>query len=119
MPKNTRHSPPDNGAAYRKAERAPAMRRRTFLGAAAAAFAIAPANAATATAFAFENGHWFDGQTFRPRTMFSSGGRFTSRRPPAAQTLDLAGAFIVPPFADAHNHGLGFHPPATDRAVID
>jgi imidazolonepropionase-like amidohydrolase len=53
------------------------------------------------------NGHWFNGKSFEPRTVYSVNGRFTPK-PPARvdRTLDLAGTWVVPPFAEAHNHNL-------------
>ena len=53
------------------------------------------------------NGQWFDGQSFRPQTVYSLNGRFTFHKPSRVQrTLDLAGAYVVPPFGEAHNHNL-------------
>jgi hypothetical protein len=54
------------------------------------------------------NGLWFDGTGFEPKTMYSVGGVFATRRPERVdQALDLGGAFVVPPFAEAHNHNIG------------
>jgi Amidohydrolase family len=56
----------------------------------------------------FRNGRWFDGNGFQPRRVFSVDGRFTFREPPRIdKSYDLAGAFVVPPFAEAHNHNIG------------
>jgi hypothetical protein len=53
------------------------------------------------------NGRWFDGTSFQPRTVFSVNGRLRFERPVRVdRTLDLAGAWIVPPFGEAHNHNL-------------
>jgi protein-S-isoprenylcysteine O-methyltransferase Ste14 len=50
----------------------------------------------------YRNGRWFDGQRFVPRTMFVSGDRFRDRRPRHVDTvIDLAGHWVVPPYADA------------------
>ena len=39
--------------------------------------------------------------------MYTAGGVFTDEaHAPNAKTLDLAGAFVVPPFGDAHHHGI-------------
>jgi len=55
--------------------------------------------------FEFTNGQWFDGQKFERRTMYSIDGVFTTRKPSQVdETLDLKNGFVVPPFADAHNH---------------
>lgn len=58
-------------------------------------------------AYAFENSQWFDGTGFRPGTFYSSNGVFTFDRPPAVdETIDLTGRYVVPPFAEAHNHNI-------------
>ena len=58
--------------------------------------------------FALLNGQWFNGRSFEPRTVYSVNGRFTSKKPVRVdRTFDLAGAWIVPPFGEAHNHNIG------------
>ncbi|TGE14095.1 amidohydrolase family protein [Hymenobacter elongatus] len=53
------------------------------------------------------NGHWFDGQRFKDRTVFVRNGLFQRRRPLHVDTVvDLRGQWVVPPFAEAHNHML-------------
>ena len=52
------------------------------------------------------NGLWFDGEQFVARTMYSSNGRFAAELSPEADTVDLNGGFVVPPFGEAHNHDL-------------
>ena len=50
----------------------------------------------------YRNGRWFDGQRFVPRIMYVSGDRFRDRRPRHVDTvIDLAGHWVVPPYADA------------------
>jgi Amidohydrolase family len=63
------------------------------------------------------NGRWFDGTAFSaPRTMYAVGGRLTAARPPRVGTVrDLAGGYVVPPFAEGHNHWL--EPRAVDAYV--
>lgn len=57
--------------------------------------------------YEFANGRWFDGQKFVARKFYTVGGRLTARKPTRVdKTFDLAGKFIVPPFAEAHNHNL-------------
>jgi tetratricopeptide (TPR) repeat protein len=57
--------------------------------------------------FKLINGRWWNGRDFAPRTVFSVGGEFRDAYDgPVEATLDLAGAHVVPPLADAHNHGL-------------
>lgn len=54
------------------------------------------------------NGQWFDGKNFRRQTFYSVGGVLTKRKPSRTEeTIDLANGFIIPPFAEAHNHNLG------------
>ncbi|HEX5733959.1 MAG TPA: amidohydrolase family protein [Blastocatellia bacterium] len=58
--------------------------------------------------YEFRNGYWFDGQRFKKRTFYSTGGILTSRKPAHVDSvIDLAGKYLVPPFGEAHNHNLG------------
>lgn len=58
-----------------------------------------------ATAYALENGTWWTGERFEPRTTYVVGGTFSARRPARVDSVvDLAGGFVVPPFGDAHAH---------------
>lgn len=53
------------------------------------------------------NGRWFDGYRFVPRTWWVVGGAFRARRPARVDSvIDLAGAYVVPPFGEAHNHNV-------------
>ncbi|HUF08110.1 MAG TPA: amidohydrolase family protein [Rhodothermales bacterium] len=54
---------------------------------------------------AYENGWWFNGSGFERRTMYVSGAFFVAPVR-AAAVVDLGGAWIVPPFAEAHNHNV-------------
>jgi hypothetical protein len=64
-------------------------------------------------------GRWWDGRAFRERLGFSVGGRLSFRAPSRIdETLDLRGAYIVPPYADAHNHGIGTGSEDRDLAMI-
>lgn len=55
----------------------------------------------------YTNAHWFDGKRFERRAaVCTSDGVFVSRRPRGARTVDLQGAWVVPPFAEAHNHNV-------------
>ena len=57
------------------------------------------------TAYALENGAWWTGERFEPRTMYVAGGTFSARRPARVDSVvDLGGGFVVPPFGDAHAH---------------
>jgi len=57
--------------------------------------------------FAFTNGNWFTGRSFEHKTAYSVAGRLTFRRPAHIdRTIDLHRGFVVPPFAEAHNHNV-------------
>jgi imidazolonepropionase-like amidohydrolase len=68
---------------------------------------------------ALVNGRWFNGNSFEPRTVYSVGGRFTSEKPARLdRTLDLAGLWIIPPYADAHNHSIGTGQVELDKIAV-
>src|SRR5687767_1630078 len=65
------------------------------------------------------NGQWFDGSRFIGRTMHMSGGVFVNA--PATQpdsVIDLRGGYVVPPFAEAHNHNFDASSAETARALV-
>src|SRR5262245_5652514 len=65
------------------------------------------------------NGNWFNGQSFERRTVYSVDGRFRFDMPARVdRTLDLQGAWVVPPFAEAHNHNIGTGVEGLDRAAV-
>ena len=56
---------------------------------------------------AYINGHWYDGQGFAERTVYVVNGRISFTPPDRIdKTYDLAGAYVIPPFGEAHNHDL-------------
>ena len=57
--------------------------------------------------YAFTAAQWFDGARFQSGTFYSVSGVFTFE-PPASidETVDLRGRYVVPPFAEAHNHNI-------------
>lgn len=62
----------------------------------------APAHPAV---YRFTGGLWFDGRGFVPLTMYSVNGLFRTRHQgPVTADYDLSGKYVVPPFAEAHNH---------------
>lgn len=62
--------------------------------------------------YAFVNGHWWDGRGFVERPMYSVLGVLHPNRPfEVDSTVDLAGAYVVPPFGEAHNHNAGMTGP--------
>jgi hypothetical protein len=59
------------------------------------------------SAVEFRNGRWFDGSRFSQRVLFSVDGVLSASRPARiGSVVDLAGGFVVPPFAEGHNHWL-------------
>ena len=65
------------------------------------------ASPAKAHVLQFRNGRWFDGFRFSERAMFSVDGRLSTSRPAEVESVvDLAGGYVVPPFAEGHNHWL-------------
>lgn len=55
--------------------------------------------------YRFVNGRWFDGNAFVPKTVYSVNGVVrTSHAGKVDETFDLTGRYVVPPFAEAHNH---------------
>ncbi|HVF38598.1 MAG TPA: amidohydrolase family protein [Gemmatimonadaceae bacterium] len=65
------------------------------------------------------NGKWFDGTRFLEKTMYMSRGVFAaapSGKPDSV--IDLRGGYVVPPFAEAHNHNFDASSPETAKAVV-
>lgn len=62
---------------------------------------------APASVVEFRNGRWFDGSRFMQGARFSVDGVLSVTRPARIDSVvDLAGGFVVPPFAEGHNHWL-------------
>jgi len=64
-----------------------------------------------APASAYLNGLWYEadasGVRFQPGDRYSIAGVFTADRPEViGRTIDLGGAYVVPPFGEAHNHNV-------------
>jgi len=60
---------------------------------------------ASAENYKFINGQWFNGTKFESREFYSVDGIFAAKAPGKIdRTIDLKGGYVVPPFADAHNH---------------
>ena len=63
--------------------------------------------AASAADRAWINGRWFDGEKFVARTVYTIGGRLSTQAPSATLPVeDLQGRYVVPPYGDAHHHGI-------------
>ena len=94
------------------------MRKLSLAALAATLIACAPALAhtqASSHGVAYRGGLWFDGSKFKPMTMYVVDGIFRTRAPSQVDsTVDLAGGYVVPPFADAHQH---FIDPRIDQTI--
>lgn len=54
---------------------------------------------------AYRGGLWFDGNGFERKTMYVSDGVFSATAPAQLDsTIELSGGYVIPPFADAHQH---------------
>lgn len=104
------------------------MNRRYLIGLLAAAGAVLPGACATldpatvappgAEVVRYDNALWWTPDGFQPGTRFVAAGRFVADPGrPATRAVDLGGAWITPPFAEAHNHNL--EDAANARAVSD
>lgn len=57
--------------------------------------------------WAFTGGRWYDGEGFVARDMYAVGSTLVEHRPERVDsTLDVSGAWVIPPFGDAHTHNL-------------
>ena len=57
--------------------------------------------------YQFTNGQWFDGKGFRRRTFYSVNGVLTLKKPTQIdEAIDFKNGYVIPPFAEAHNHWL-------------
>ncbi len=66
------------------------------------------------------NGKWFDGHGFSEKDMYSENGFFVDRSSLNIDTvIDLEGAYIIPPLADAHNHSIGTGSEELDQKAIN
>lgn len=85
----------------------------------AAAFASLAAAAPASNGVEYRGGRWFDGTRFAARTMYVVDGTLRAR-PPARidSVVDLAGGYVVPPFADAHQHLVDPRIDSTIRAYL-
>ena len=71
---------------------------------------------------ALVNGKWFTGKDFQRAVFYAVDGILTRQKPTGPiETVDLRGGFVVPAFADAHNHFPSSRQDlsATNRAYLD
>lgn len=54
------------------------------------------------------NGNWFNGHTFEKRTVWVTDGvlSFSGENVQSDTIINLSGKYVIPPFAEAHNHNL-------------
>jgi len=70
-------------------------------------------------AVALVGGHWFDGKDFVDRTVYVIDDTLSDARPARVDsTIDLHSGYVVPPFADAHNHNVEFSSAARADAIL-
>lgn len=75
------------------------------LGVGLAACQTPPAGSDPATEY--RGGRWFDGETFVAKTMWVAGETFVeSRLARVGAVVDLNNGYVVPPYAEGHNHWL-------------
>lgn len=71
------------------------------------AFSQTQSNNSNHKNYKFINGQWFDGRHFQRQTFYSVNSILTKEKPDGIiETIDLSNGFVVPPFAEAHNHNL-------------
>ncbi len=57
--------------------------------------------------YQFTNGQWFDGSGFRRRAFYSINEVLTFKKPARIdKVFDLKNGYVIPPFAEGHNHWL-------------
>lgn len=111
--------------AFSTSARQPARRSVVALAAIAGLLVQTLPNAAawaqSGATIAYTDGRWFDGTGFeRKDVVYSIDGRISfSATQRVDETIDLGGAWVVPPFADAHNHSIsnGGDEEADKRAI--
>lgn len=55
--------------------------------------------------YQFINGQWFDGKGFRRQKFYSANSVLTRKKPARIdETVDLKNGYVIPPFAEGHNH---------------
>ena len=75
------------------------------IGVACLALLMAAASASAATRY--DNGLWWNGSEFVAESRHVLEGFFTDDQPDdVAEVIDLEGQYVIPPYAEAHNHNL-------------
>lgn len=79
---------------------------------------VLAASGANAGTTAYVNGRWWTGSTFTSASRYERDGVFVNKpNAPPNHTVDLGGAYVVPPYGDAHNHMPGMPPDVNRRAL--
>jgi hypothetical protein len=66
-----------------------------------------PPAAGSEAATEYRGGQWFDGEKFVAKSMWVAGETFVESRPArVGAVVDLNNGFVVPPYAEGHNHWL-------------
>jgi imidazolonepropionase-like amidohydrolase len=83
--------------------------KKTVLALTLLAACAAEDGAKSKPAYRFENGLWFNDQSFAPATTYVVDGalQFSNSVIEAENVVDLAGGYAVPPFCEGHNHNFG------------
>jgi len=76
-----------------------------------------PAAPQPSSTVAYVNGQWWTGRAFAPGVRYVRDGVFVPAPKRPDRVEDLGGGFVVPPFADAHNHMPGSAQGVNDRAL--
>ena len=66
--------------------------------------AITNPSADSAKTIAYVNGNIWNGSSFIDKTLFVKDGHFVAEMVKPDSTVDLNGNYVIPPFAEAHNH---------------
>jgi hypothetical protein len=57
--------------------------------------------------YAFENGNWFTGTGFSPKTVYAVNGKLAFKKPTHIDSvINLQNKYVIPPFGEAHNHNI-------------
>lgn len=68
---------------------------------------LSTAQLSTAEGTIIKNGQWWNGKEFLSTPLYIVEGRFSEKPPKTiTQEIDAEGGYILPPFAEAHNHNI-------------
>src|SRR6516165_4245549 len=85
----------------------------------AAVITVSLGCAAHVPTIAYEHGRWLIGDSFVERRVYSVADRLTFARPRRVdKTIDLHNGYVVPPFAEAHNHNVEYTNPSRTAGIL-